>query len=306
MKNILIIILVSIICTDMMSQSEPSYSHFMFNQLTKNPAYAGSREVIHFNGMYRNQWLGIDGAPENFVFNFDTPLFNNKTGLGVSLISDQIGWNKNIYADLSYAYRMRISDKGKLSLGLKARLAYNRLTWNAADPFEDNDDLIPLQDESVVQPNFGVGAFYYTDIFYLGISAPNLLRTSLYSIKAGEEIRYKNKLTYYLNAGATFGKGRDIKFHPSLMLSYNPSAPLELDINAMFIFLDRFWLGFGSRMGDSLGFLTGYQLTRNIRASIGVDATTSRLREDTFGSVELMVEYTFKCCGKKLNNIRYF
>jgi len=212
MKNILIILAFLICYGDAIGQSEPHYTHFMYNQLPINPAYAGSREAIHFSGLYRNQWFGIDGAPENFSFNFDTPIFNNRQGLGLSLQSDKIGWSQNYLVDLAYAYRIQLSKKGKLSIGLKARIDYHKLTWDQADPFDEQDTNVPLSNESSVKPNFGFGAMYKTDKFYIGLSAPSLLRTSLYSQKIGEDLRFRDKTTYYLSAGAMFGAGRNVKF----------------------------------------------------------------------------------------------
>jgi len=306
MKNIFFIGAFCFCLGNLFGQSEPHYSHFMYNQLPINAAFAGSRDAIHLTGLYRNQWLGIEGAPENISFNFDTPLFNNRQGLGLSLVSDKIGWSNRYSADISYAYRIQLTDKGKLAIGIKGKLDYHRLSWNEADPFDNEDGLVPLLNETSLKPNFGIGALYKTDKFYVGLSAPTLLRTSLYSQKVGEDISYRNKTSYYLSAGAMFGKGRTIKFYPNLLATLNASAPFELELNATFIFADKVWLGLSSRLGDSIDALIGYQLTRQLRASAAVDFTTSKLRDKTFGSVELMVEYTLKCCGKKLNNIRFF
>jgi len=236
-------------------------------------------------------------------FNFDTPIFNNRQGLGVSLQSDKIGWSQNYLADIAYAYRIPVSKKANVSVGLKGRLDYQKLTWDQADPFDQGDSDIPLSNESSVQPNFGVGVMYKTDKFYIGLSAPSLLRTALYNQSNDS---FRDKTTYYLSAGAMFGAGRSIKFYPNALVSLNGSAPFEMDLNATFIFADKVWLGLSSRLGDSIAALCGYQLSRQLRLSIGVDYTTSKLRDKTFGSIEVMAEYTLKCCGKKLNNIRFF
>src|SRR5688572_2922571 len=59
-----IIITTFMLClTNVRAQQDPLYTHYMYNTLAFNPAYAGSRDAMSFFGLARFQWAGINGAP---------------------------------------------------------------------------------------------------------------------------------------------------------------------------------------------------------------------------------------------------
>ena len=92
----------TIVCS---AQQDAQFTQYMYNTIGINPAYAGSRGVLSVFGLYRTQWIGLDGAPETSTFSVNTPLTNSNLGLGVSLVNDKIGpTNENtLSADLSYS-----------------------------------------------------------------------------------------------------------------------------------------------------------------------------------------------------------
>jgi len=288
------------------AQDDPHFTHYMFNQLVVNPAYAGSKDAAHFMALYRNQWQGVDGAPKTINIHGHQPFFNNKAGIGLSLMSDQIGFTNSLFLDASYAYRFKVNEKGKLALGIKGRLEHVRMDWTQADPAHLQDGNIPEVAATKLSPNFGAGAFYSDDKFYVGLSAPVLLKTSIYSDDI-QNTNIRSLRTYYLIGGYLMEVNKNLKFRPSIMFSHNPTAPLDININASFIFLDVLWLGAGYRMGDALDAMIGYQFNPQWRAYFSADFTTSGLRDKTYGSFEVMLEYTLlKEEDPSLNNIRYF
>ena len=88
-KLILIIILLASLGG--YAQQDVLFSQFMFNKLTVNPAYAGSREVFSADAVYRYQWVGIDGAPKTFSLSMHAPLRNDHIALGGYVYNDKIG-----------------------------------------------------------------------------------------------------------------------------------------------------------------------------------------------------------------------
>ncbi|MEL6922423.1 MAG: type IX secretion system membrane protein PorP/SprF [Bacteroidota bacterium] len=295
---------VSVLCLH--AQDDPHYTHYMFNQLVINPAYAGSKDALHLMALYRNQWQGIDGAPKTINIHAHRPFFNDKAGIGLSLVGDQIGLTNTLYLDGSYAYRLKVSDKGKLAIGIKGRLEYARLDWTQADPITIIDEKIPGTSITRLSPNFGAGFYYSDDRFYLGASAPVLLKTTVYTDDPLSNTNIRSLRSYYLIAGMVMQLKKNVKFRPSVMFSYNPTAPLDMNFNASFIFLDALWVGAGYRLGDAIDAMVGYQFNPQWRAYFSVDFTTSKLRDKTYGSYEVMLEYTLQYDNKRLNNIRYF
>ena len=116
MKKYIIIIsvLVSLFTNKLQAQQEAMYSQYMFNTLAINPAYAGSRNVTSATALYRNQWVGIQGAPETLTLSIDAPINSKKVGLGLQVFNDRIGVTSTTGAFGSYAYRLRLN-KGTLA-----------------------------------------------------------------------------------------------------------------------------------------------------------------------------------------------
>jgi type IX secretion system PorP/SprF family membrane protein len=92
-----------------MAQQLPQFTQYMYNTISINPAYAGSRETLSIVGLHRSQWVGLDGAPETQTLSIHSPLRNEKIGLGFSFINDQLGYENfsYLYADFSYTIQNR-------------------------------------------------------------------------------------------------------------------------------------------------------------------------------------------------------
>jgi len=159
-----------------------------------------------------------------------------------------------------------------------------------------------------VAPNFGLGIYYEQSNFYLGLSLPQLLNTSIYRdfdvVGASRDFR-----TYYLMTGYLATFSNSIKFQPGAMVSFNAETPFELDVNANFIFLDAFWVGANYRLGDAVSALVQYQFTPNFRVGTAFDFTMTELNSYSNGSVEVMLSYVFNKkleTAEQINHLRFF
>ncbi len=284
------------------AQHNPQFTHFMFNKLLYNPAYAGNRDALAASAVYRNQWLGIEGAPVTLNFNVHTPLAGDRAGVGLSVVADKIGVVNTTFATLSYNYRVPVGETAKLSLGLSGRLEHGRMDFTQLDGADQGDDFIMNNISNQVRPNFGVGVFLSDNNYYVGVSLPTILENTLYS-EAGFESVYR---TFYAMGAVVLDVAENVKFKPAVLLSINPNAPFDMDLNASFLFMEALWVGGTYRLGDSVDALLQYQFTPNLRAGMAYDFTTSELRASTAGGFELMVEYLFDRKNRQLTNIRYF
>ncbi len=301
-KFILIAIAVVSFQFSLMAQHAPQFTNFMFNKLVYNPAYAGSHDMMTMSAIYRNQWSGITGAPITANANLHTPFFNQRCGAGLSIVSDQIGMMQNTYINLSYAYRIKVSENTTLSMGLMGRMEHAMVDWDQAQALRLGDALIGVGQEKQWQANFGAGMYLSSDRFYVGLSAPQILRNSLYSdVNILEDIR-----NYYVMGGLVFDINHNIKLKPAILMTYNPSAPMEMDFNANFIFMDVFWVGGSYRLGDSFDGIVAYQITRQLRAGMAIDFTLTELNNYTNGSFEFMLQYSLDYTKSGVRNLRYF
>lgn len=164
------------------SQQEPQYTQFMYNKLAMNPGYAGSRDGACFTGIYRNQWIGLEGAPKTAMFSFDMPLMAERVGIGLNLNRSTIGITEKWTIDGIYAYRIPIG-KGHLGVGIQASVRYIGSNYTdsrlVATQSISSDGGIPVGDQSKYVPNFGAGLYYSTNKFYIGFSAPRFLDNNI-------------------------------------------------------------------------------------------------------------------------------
>ena len=305
MKKIFTIFFLAQISLMGLAQSDVQFTHFMYNKLAFNPAYSGSKGSLDMLGLYRKQWSGIEGAPSTAAFSVHAPFTGGRNALGVIFTADEIGKVNTNAVDLMYAYHINVTEKSKLSIGLQGRIEQAKLQWTKADPLDVVDFSIPNANESSFAPNFGLGAYYYAEKYFVGLSVPRLLKNALF-LDQSEGVEKENSLTYYLNAGTMVRLSHKVQLMPSFLVTYNSHAPVDLDINANFLLMDKFIAGLSYRLADSIDGLIGFQFSNGMRIGMAMDFTTSELQKFTNGSFEIMLGYTFKCKDCNVNHLRYF
>ena len=305
MKKILYTVVLSLFGFVAMAQNDVQLTHHLFNRLAYNPAYAGSLCAPAINGVYRNQWMGLDKAPETGRVDFHTPFLGDRHGLGIGLTFDKAAIFQNTYVDLNYSYRIPVSTEGTLAIGIKGQFDNGRANWQNTNPLDIGDQFLGQGERSATRFNVGLGLYYTQNDFYIGLSAPQLRKSSFFDQVgiSGDGADYR---TYYLMAGWVTDINSNIKLIPGLMVSYNANAPFEVDLNANLVFMEKIWVGLNYRLGDSIDGMVQYQLSDKLRAGISYDFTTTMLNMVSNGSVELSASYLLGDCNKDIGNLRFF
>ena len=309
-KHLAIGLLLSLTAVGAYAQQDAMYTHYMFNTLAVNPGYAGSRDALTVTGLHRTQWAGFEGAPTTQTITLHSPVLRDELGAGLSIVNDRIGPTSTLSLAVDLAYHFQINDKGhQLALGLKAggSLVQNDLASLNLDNSGDNAFASTVESEFL--PNFGFGAYYYTDRWYVGASTPRLLQNSFkYSDQSTANDPAAEQRHYFAIAGAIFDLNETIQLKPTTLLKITEGAPTELDLTGTFVFDNKFWLGAMWRSGDAFGALVGYNFTRQLSAGYSFDFsyvnTTFRYNG---GSHELMLRYDFIYKERgKIKSPRYF
>ncbi|CAA9199693.1 hypothetical protein FLA105534_02719 [Flavobacterium bizetiae] len=285
------------------AQQDAQYTQYMYNTININPAYAGSRGAMSIFGLYRTQWVGLDGAPETSSFSLNTPLNNSNLGLGVSLVNDKIGpTNENTFsADLSYT--IPTSQTFKLSFGIKATANLFSLDVNKLNPEHQGDP--QFQDlNSKFSPNIGAGVYYHSDKAYIGLSVPNFIETNRFD--DNDTAIFKDKINYYLIAGYVFDVDPYIKFKPAVLTKMVEGSPLQVDLSANFMFNDKFVAGLAYRWSAALSAMVGFQVTDGLFIGYSYDRETTRLNNYNSGSHEIFLRFEFFNNYSRITSPRFF
>lgn len=305
------------------AQQQAQFSQYMFNRLSYNPGYAGSVGSICFSGLYRNQWMGLaltspggdikEGAtPQNIMFSFDMPVNFLHGGIGLSVLTNKLGYYNAINIGLDYAYRF-FTPRGSLAIGVEADLSsgnldyanlvgYGGLTGDITNPIDQNQDNDPLlqsrstESDMVIDASLGV---YYTEPghLYLGLSAKNLLGSE------SAVLNYKNARSIYAFAGYDYAF-YDQSYHliPSLLVKTADLSTMQLDVSCLLLYQNTVWMGLSYRIQDAVSILGGVNW-KNLKIGLAYDITTSKLgtykSARSKGTIELFLKYCFKITPKK-------
>lgn len=305
MRKNLIRIVIILLGFSGFAQQDAQYTQYMYNTINVNPAYAGSRGVMSVFGLYRTQWIGIDGAPDTGAFSINTPIENSNLGLGLSLVSDKIGptTENQISADVSYT--IPTSETYKLSFGIKGTANLFDLDQNKLSP-EDLSDT-SLQSYSYFSPNVGAGVYFHSDKLYLGLSVPNILETKRFRDTDTDNISlFVERMNAYFIGGYVFDLSTNLKFKPAFLAKAVQGAPLQVDVSANFLLNEKFTLGAAWRWDAAASLMAGFQITPGLFAGYGYDLETTKLRKYNSGSHEIFLRFELFSKPEKIVSPRFF
>ena len=303
MKKNLLIIILSLFGTGVFAQQDEIYTQFFSNALVLNPAYAGSHEAISVMALYRNQWVGFEGAPKAFSASVHSPIFRSPSGIGFTIINDKIGIFQNLYIGASFAYRIEFPF-GKLSLGFNGRVRRIQADWYDTNPLDSDDAGIPYSDNNQFIPNFGAGTYFYNDNFYAGLSAPHLLQEKLTSLGNNDEAVTRRQ--YIAMVGGVYEITDDLKLRPGLIMKYVKNSPFQADLGIGVIIFDMFLAGVSVRSKDSFSGILQVYLNNKISIGYAHDFSYTKLASHHKGTHEIFISYDIPFGRFGVDNPRYF
>jgi type IX secretion system PorP/SprF family membrane protein len=305
-KILVLFVSVMFIHHESTAQFETMLSQYSFNELNINPAYAGSRESISGVVLNRDQWSGIQGAPNTSMVSLHSPIYNKKGGVGISYLNETIGVSRRTSFNLNGAYRIAMKERS-LSFGLQ--FSFVSLSENLLDLNLPQDELFLMNSGKMHAKNVGFGFYYSTQKYYIGASVPRMLYNQI-SVKSGSPLvstkMQMNKWHYYIMAGKARKISSSFVLRSNAFVKIANGAPIQLDLNVNGFVKDRFWAGFGIRTKDALVFLCGIQIGPQFRIGYAHDFTTSRLQGYSNGTNEIALGIDIGLKNDRLVSPRYF
>ncbi|NBB88442.1 MAG: type IX secretion system membrane protein PorP/SprF [Bacteroidetes bacterium] len=301
------------------AQQSQIYTQYMYNKLNFNPAYAGSLGAPTLTALYRNQWIGLEGAPDAQIVSFDAPLNSDKIALGFNFERQAIGIQEHLTFNGVYAYRFKVSDKGKLAMGVNASGRFFQQNFNDPRLFASQgtaiDNAIPSDLRNAWVANVGFGIYYSDPNKYWGIAVPRIAKNDIDLSNSGlmqaTEVRHYNFM-----AGYTKDLSRLHSITVQGLFRWNENAPNDFDVNALWGFRDLFFAGMTYRyyngtagtLAESVDVLLGFQALPQLYIGVAYDITLSDLQQYSNGSIEIATRYRFFKPEPKAKyaNPRYF
>lgn len=301
------------------AQQNTQYSQYMFHGLYINPAYAGYRETINMNAYYRSQWTSIPGSPKTMGLAIDGITNNDKVGLGLNIIHDKLDNERNMSLYANYAYRLRVSADPSQRLSFGLGLGFHNTSWNN-DWDSTNPEVISKPNSFLPDARFGV---YYSSLtFFAGLSVDNLLSSLIFD-KQNDNLGTPPVKQYYLTAGAIVPMASDILFKPSFLLKnaeMGDTRALSLDLNAAFIFAERFTAGVSYRSGlskkstlssnlklpNAIIGLAEVMVSDQFRIGYSFDYSLNKIQNETGGTHEISLGFILNRQHQRVRTPRYF
>lgn len=299
MKLKLIFSLAIVFCSAALyAQQDPQYSQYNYNLSTINPGYViNQKGYINTGLLYRQQWTGIEGAPETVNAFINLPV-NDKIELSFNYVKDEIGSPIKEKSDLfnaDFAYIINLTKKAKLSFGLKTGInSFRRSSLGS------NVATNPAFSENISETSLTVGAgvFLFTSKFYGGLSTINLIsnKIEINNIAVTESVPQ-----IYGIAGYVFDITNNFKLRPSTVIKHTNGAPITLDASLNALFYDKFELGASYRYDTAFAALVGFNITQNLKIGYAYDLSLSALENFNDGGHEILLRYNIDLLRFKNN-----
>lgn len=281
------------------AQQLAQYSHYMFNGLPFNPAYAGSKETMNADLLYRNQLSGFEGNPETFLIGIHSPIKNKHLGMGLDIMQDRLGAEKQIVAHISNSYRLQINNGNYVSLGISGGFMHYTLDGPGLETDEPDDPMLKSAENGYIQPDARLGMYYNADKYYGGFSITSLLGN--HGNSSGNSGIQKQPVQYILTGGYLIDLNDQFKLYPSFLTKTDFKNPSLLDISNFLLIRDRIWIGASYRAtigasataSNTLACLSEVYINPQIRIGYAYEYNLTALNTYGKGTNEFSIGYYF-------------
>ncbi|SMG36789.1 PorP/SprF family type IX secretion system membrane protein [Sphingobacterium psychroaquaticum] len=315
------------------AQQSIQFTQYIFNSISVNPAYTGYKEEWFGQMGLRSQWTGWDGAPKTGSISIDGVVdpINKRHGVGLQVTSDGLGAQSATSMYANYALRLQLDDEDtqRLSLGVAAGVTQYGLDGRKLQAVETGDVVIPNGKISSWKPDVRLGVYYYNPVFYAGLAVQDLFANS----SSNDEFRFNSNsleslhrnVSAYFIGGALIGLEEGLLLRPSILIKDDFKGPTSVDVNAMLIFNDKFWIGGGYRTRakvfnreyysasplklsatNAITAITQFYATDRLRIGYSYDVMLNRMSGLQNGTHEITLGITFGQSLRTMLSPRYF
>lgn len=291
-------------------QQTLQYSNYLENSFYLNPAVAnlGKKSL---NIIYRNQWMGFEGAPKTTFLSYQSSFSHKKdvksssfSNVGGFLQNENIGAFRSFKINISYSYSFLLSSNWRLSFGSFIGIQQLGLDVTGVTLFDSNDPVVDVSNFSLF-PDFSMGFALTNNNNFFGISAKQVFQNNWKKIINSDLSKNESSLVFIAAKKILLG---NIGFTPNVMLDFtgqfNPKLIAGLQIN----YKQFISTGFAVRNDNSVLGQFKIILTKNLQITYAHDFSFSNILLRPLNSSEFMVSYisSIREINKHKNTISFF
>lgn len=274
------------------AQQDAAVSMFWNTYIHTNPAVTGLFNQHEANVLYRNQWDGVNGAPNSIYGNYGARIDKIHGGLGASYSFDAIGFNRQHSAMVNYAFHLPFSDSSVLSFGISAGMLHFSTDPDWVPPGTGLDPTLPGASSATgFDANFGV--VYHRKQWNVGMSATHLTSPSLRlesALDSGATVSYNSVVHSSIFGDYTVDLGGRL-VSTSRVQAMTDFIKYTFAVSEMVTWNKMIWGGINFRSGDALGFMAGYDFRERFRLGYNYDVTLNKLSAISRGSHEAVLSF---------------
>ena len=283
MKIIKYIFIILFLSNSLAGQHSTLTSNYLFNTFAINPAYAGQKKALDLTLVYRKQWAGFNGSPQNFSLLSSMEVKPKNLSVGLQFDNDKIGYTSTNSLKIAVAYRVKLNRKHTISFALQP--AYRRIYYDFSKIrlTTEGDATFIANSPAINTFNTGAGIYYYSKKIFFGLSSPELVKTN-------SGVRF-----YEFNAiGGTIIKVKDnIILKPSILVRQIKNSPVQFDLNCTAYYNDMLGVGLAYRNKDAIVAYFDFSVNKKFKFGYAYDYSVGPLRKYNSGTHEIMLNYFF-------------
>ena len=289
MKKRLIILIALILPISMFAQTDIQMSQHMLNRTTYNPAATGASQFVNIYGHWRDQWQGWHGAPQTMYLTAHSYFTNLKSGLGLILMKDKSGFERDMMFKVAYAYHVHLTPDSYISLGLNAGVLNRNIDFPRAiveDPMSLPANH-PTEAVSKWAADFDFGAEYNLEKLTVGLSLTHLNRTA-------DEATFINMgHHFYGYVKYKFSLGVDYDLTPAFFAQMSKRST-HLEVNSLLHYRNKMWIGGSYRVdekidSESVVLIAGMEVLDFLRIGYSFDYNIGKIGKYANNTHEIMV-----------------
>lgn len=286
-KALLVVTITILACLQLHAQDQRVFSQFFMNPYIYNPAYAGVDGHSVFYALYRQQYAGLDGAPQLSHINFHTPLRNN-LAVGALAFNESEGPLTTSGAKFTAGYFFEVDKNHYLRFGLSLGGGYSYFDQSK---FDSGNDVAfqDLPNSSFVTADFGVT--YHFDQFNVGLSLPNLLGREAIAGEAFAAVSVNPLHNMMIKANYRGHVAHNIAIEPHILYRFSTENMPQFEIATVVHLMHVAWAGLGYRQDAGAVGLIGFKVKETFGIGIAYEIGNSDINSVTGGTTEIHIGY---------------